>query len=105
MQSQTERWASLHPGTPRTGRILEVSAAYLLPRVGMVLGLAGLVWGANQKFLWVQKPASVTPEFLEEVKRIGPVAQRVNAPPVFLNPFTNRIPGSARGPEDLKKDA
>ena len=28
--------------------------------------------------------------------------QRMNAPPVFLNPFRNRIPGNITGPEDLK---
>ena len=27
----------------------------------------------------------------------------MNAPPVYLNPFTNRIPGSVVGPEDLKQ--
>lgn len=31
-----------------------------------------------------------------------PVQQRMNGPPVYLNPFTNRIPGSILGPEDVK---
>lgn len=41
------------------------------------------------------------PEFLAEAERIGPITQRVHAPPVFRNPFTHNIPGYISGPEDL----
>lgn len=74
MQAQTERWASMHPTTPRTGRILEVSGAYLWPRVVALLGVAGAAWYVNREFFWTQKPDTITPEFLEEVARVGPVA-------------------------------
>lgn len=148
-----ERWTSLHPTTARLGRFSEVPASYLLPRVAGVLALAGVLWYSNSALLWVQKPATLNPEFVAEAKRIGNVAvgagwagwrarcvhaacsaaqagrqaggrtltpamhllhvvprppmpppqQRVNGPPVFLNPFTHRIPGGVRGPEDLLK--
>jgi hypothetical protein len=83
--------------------MMEVPASYLVPRVLAVLGLAGVLVWANSALLWNQKPATLDPAFIAEAKRIGNVAQRVNGPPVFLNPFSNRIPGGVRGPEDLVK--
>ncbi|KAL6747782.1 cytochrome c oxidase subunit [Haematococcus lacustris] len=104
MQSQLERWAHMHPTAPRTGRIHEIPASYLLPRIALIMGLAGVCWWANPKLFWTKKPETLDPEFVAEAKRIGNVAQRVNAPPVFLNPFTHRIPGNMSGPEDVKKE-
>jgi hypothetical protein len=45
---------------------------------------------------------TISKEFREESRKIGMVAQRVNGSPVFLNPFSHRIPGSILGPEDVE---
>jgi hypothetical protein len=42
-----------------------------------------------------------SPEFQARTARVGPVAERTDATPVFLNPIRNRIPGHLRGPNDL----
>ncbi|KAF5831620.1 hypothetical protein DUNSADRAFT_12811 [Dunaliella salina] len=104
-QAQLERWASLTPTTVRSGRMSEVPPSWLVPRVAAFLGLTGLLWWGNYAMFWNQKPVTFDPEFQAEAKRIGNVAQRVNGPPVFLNPFRNRIPGNVTGPEDLQKES
>jgi hypothetical protein len=60
---------------------------------------ATLVWMDGK--LFNTTPASFEPEFQDAARKIGPVAERTNAPPVFLNPMSNRIPGYIRGPDDL----
>ncbi|KAJ9517638.1 hypothetical protein QJQ45_025030 [Haematococcus lacustris] len=74
MQSQLERWAHMHPTAPRTGRIHEIPASYLLPRIALIMGLAGVCWWANPKLFWTKKPETLDPEFVAEAKRIGNVA-------------------------------
>ncbi|GFR46263.1 hypothetical protein Agub_g7816 [Astrephomene gubernaculifera] len=101
-RAQIERWAAEHPSAPRIGKFFEVPNSWVLPRVAAGLAAAGFLCWVNAEYLWLQKPESYTPEFQAEQKKIGEVAQRINASPVYLNPFTNRIPGSILGPEDVK---
>lgn len=101
-KAQLERWALEHPTAPRNGRLFEVPFSYVGPRVAAGIALAGCLWWFNNTFMYTYKPESLSPEFVEEAKKIGNVAQRMNGPPVYLNPFTNRIPGSILGPEDVK---
>jgi len=49
---------------------------YILPRVAATIALAGAIWYTYPSFLWVQKPATLNPEFIAEAKRIGNVAVR-----------------------------
>lgn len=76
-QAQLDRWASLHPTCPRGGKVFEVPLTYILPRVGAVIAAAGALWYANQQLFWVEKPATMNPEFVEEAKKIGSVAVSV----------------------------
>ncbi|EFJ49974.1 hypothetical protein VOLCADRAFT_74015 [Volvox carteri f. nagariensis] len=101
-RAQVERWAAEHPTAPRVGKFFEVPLSYVFPRVAAGLAAAGALWYLNEALFWTHKPESLSPEFLEEKKKIGDVAQRMNGPPVYLNPFSNRIPGSILGPEDVK---
>lgn len=103
-RAQLERWALEHPTAPRTGRFFEVPFSYVGPRVAAGIALAGVMWWVNGALFYTYKPESLSPEFVQEVKKIGPVSQRMNAPPIFTNPFTNRIPGSIIGPEDAKPE-
>ncbi|KAG1663377.1 hypothetical protein FOA52_007114 [Chlamydomonas sp. UWO 241] len=84
---------------------MEVPLSFVVPRVMGVVASAALLWYVAPMVLWTKKPASLDPEFLAEAKRIGNVAQRMHAPPVYLNPFTNRMSGGILGPEDLKDKA
>ncbi|KAG2499460.1 hypothetical protein HYH03_002407 [Edaphochlamys debaryana] len=103
--SQLERWFAEHPSAPRfTGRYNEVPLSYVVPRVGLGLAVAGVMWWLNAQFGQSYRPESLTPEFLAEVKRQGEVAPRMHGPPVYINPFAQKIPGSVRGPQDLNKD-
>ena len=61
---------------------------------------ATLVWMDHK--LFATTPASLEPDFQDAARKIGPVAERTNAPPVFLNPMSNKIPGFIRGPDDLR---
>ncbi|GLC40019.1 hypothetical protein PLESTB_001520000 [Pleodorina starrii] len=101
-KAQIERWAAEHPSAPRVGRFFEVPLSYVVPRVAAGIAAAGALWYLNGAIFWNYKPESLSPEFVEEKKKIGDVAQRMNAPPVYLNPFSQRIPGSILGPEDVK---
>eukprot|EP00195_Chlamydomonas_chlamydogama_P005603 CAMPEP_0202899430 /NCGR_PEP_ID=MMETSP1392-20130828/7661_1 /ASSEMBLY_ACC=CAM_ASM_000868 /TAXON_ID=225041 /ORGANISM="Chlamydomonas chlamydogama, Strain SAG 11-48b" /LENGTH=109 /DNA_ID=CAMNT_0049585605 /DNA_START=50 /DNA_END=379 /DNA_ORIENTATION=+ len=102
-RAQIERWAALQPSCPRSGKLFEVPfTTYTLPRILGIMGLAGVLGYANQAIFWNQKPDTLNPEFVAEAKKIGHVAQRMNAPPVYMDPFHNRIPGSISGPEDAK---
>ncbi|KAG2441537.1 hypothetical protein HXX76_003158 [Chlamydomonas incerta] len=103
-KAQIERWAAEHPTAPRVGRIFEVPLGYVFPRVAAGIAAAGCLWYLNNTFLQTYRPETLSKEFLEEQAKIGEVAQRMNAPPVYLNPFSNRIPGSILGPEDAKHD-
>ncbi|KXZ42719.1 hypothetical protein GPECTOR_122g460 [Gonium pectorale] len=103
-KAQVERWAAEHPTAPRVGRFFEVPASFLLPRLAAGIAAAGALWYLNGAIFWSYKPETLSPEFRAEQKKIGEVAQRMNASPVYLNPFTNRIPGSILGPEDAKDD-
>ncbi|GAX80281.1 hypothetical protein CEUSTIGMA_g7719.t1 [Chlamydomonas eustigma] len=100
-KAQVERWAMDHPTCPRTGHYFEIPLSQTMPRVFAVLATAGVLWWGARELLWYKRPDTLKPEFIEEAKKIGNVAQRMNAPPVFLNPFSNRIPGNISGPEDL----
>ncbi|GIL74653.1 hypothetical protein Vretimale_2304 [Volvox reticuliferus] len=103
-RAQIDRWAAEHPTAPRLGRFFEVPLSYVVPRVAAGMAAAGALVYLNSVIFWNHKPESLTPEFLAEQKKIGDVAQRMNAPPVYLNPFSQRIPGSILGPEDVKSD-
>ena len=46
-------------------------------------------------------PITRTPDWIAAEKRLGPVSERTDAPPVFRNPFRNNIPGNILGPEDV----
>ncbi|MEW5306803.1 MAG: hypothetical protein WDW36_009241 [Sanguina aurantia] len=103
-QSQIERWAN-HHNCPRTGKIFEIPFfTYILPRVGVALAFAGVISYFNPILFWNYKPPDLEPEFRAEVAKIGNVAQRMNGPPVYLNPFRHRIPGNISGPEDVAKE-
>ncbi|KAG2499461.1 hypothetical protein HYH03_002408 [Edaphochlamys debaryana] len=101
-RAQLERWAAEHPTATRTGRFMEPGLGYMLPRVGAAFVVAGALWWFNSQFGQSYRPETLSPEFVAEAKKIGEVATRVNGPPVYLNPFVNKIPGSIRGPEDVK---
>ncbi len=74
MQSQVEIWATYIPSAQRTGKVFEVPASYLVPRIGAAFALAGALWFINPYLTWNKKPETLDPEFLEEAKRIGNVA-------------------------------
>lgn len=103
-QAQLERWYAEHPTAVRRGKIFDVPFSYTGPRIAAAMVLAGAIWWAVPVLTWNHKPETLSPEFVAEAKKVGAVAQRMNAPPVFLNPFTNRIPGGIVGPEDVKMD-
>lgn len=75
---------------------------FLVPAVGVGFAISWFAYYVNRK-LYSTTPKSLTPEFQAEARRIGPVAERVAGPPVFLDPIRHRIPGYIRGPEDLKE--
>jgi hypothetical protein len=47
------------------------------------MGVGVLCLWANRR-LFTTSSSSMTPEFQEAQRKIGPVAERTNAPPVFL---------------------
>ncbi|GBF95451.1 hypothetical protein Rsub_08413 [Raphidocelis subcapitata] len=69
--------------------------------------MLAIATGFSVVALWADRkllhgtPASFSPEFQAAAERIGPVAERTSAPPVFLNPIRRRIPGHLRGPDDV----
>ena len=69
---QVARWASEHPSCPRSGKFFEVPPSYVFSRVGGIfVGAAVLLLSYNFLF---PLPKTMSPEFLAEVKKIGPVA-------------------------------
>eukprot|EP00877_Chromochloris_zofingiensis_P008336 jgi/Chrzof1/3756/Cz13g07220.t1 len=92
--------AALHG--PRRNAYSEIPARFLVPAVGVGFAISWFAYYVNRK-LYSTTPKSLTPEFQAEARRIGPVAERVAGPPVFLDPIRHRIPGYIRGPEDLKE--
>eukprot|EP00798_Chlamydomonas_sp_ICE-L_P011212 gene11212-18834_t len=92
-------WAAMHDTCPRTGRIFEIPLSYTIPRVLAVVTLAGVLSYSIPRFFW-KKPHTMEPEWLKEAEKFKGIATRVHAPPVYLNPFTNKIPGGVIGPED-----
>jgi hypothetical protein len=92
----------IHEGgrLPKTRYLLEVPSSFLMKAcfIGFTLPIA-MLW-LNRR-MYTTTVVSMEPEFQEEARRIGPVAERTDAPPVFLNPITNRIPGWCLGPEDV----
>jgi hypothetical protein len=88
---------------PKTGRFFEVSP---FGRAGAVLLLAsiasaGLMFATTRTFS--PEVPSRSPEWRRRSDAIGPVADRVAAGPVFLNPMRNRIPGYCPTPEDARR--
>lgn len=73
-KAQLERWALEHPTAPRNGRLFEVPFSYVGPRVAAGIALAGCLWWFNNTFMYTYKPESLSPEFVEEAKKIGNVA-------------------------------
>eukprot|EP00775_Hariotina_reticulata_P001767 gene1767-2106_t len=86
---------------PKSGKLLDVPGRF---SGGVVLAACagGLVCMWLNRRLYGTTVDSMTPEFQDAVRRIGPVAERTDAPPVFLNPISNRIPGYYRGPDDIQ---
>jgi hypothetical protein len=88
---------------PRTGRLFEIAP---LGKAGAVVLLSAVV-SAALMFGTVQtltpRPASHSPDFRRRADARGPVADRVAANPIFLNPMRNRIPGHSITPDDARK--
>lgn len=87
--ADAERYRRLRPGATATaGQILEVPLRFSARLVAACAALS--IW-----MIWVDRkvfgttPESLTPDFQERARRVGPVAERVAAPPVFLNPIRN----------------
>lgn len=85
---------------PKTGHLLEIPFSKSVPAMLAVFGLSAISVWAN-KALFNVPPASVSPAFLAEAAEKEGVAERISAPPVFLDPITRGIPGNVRGPDDL----
>jgi hypothetical protein len=64
-------------------------------------GLSAALLYLNDKFL-AKKPETLTPQFRGATERIGPVSERVAAPPGWRNPLRDRIPGGITGPDDQR---
>eukprot|EP00775_Hariotina_reticulata_P007410 gene7410-7619_t len=75
-------------------------ASQTLPKVLIACGLSGLCVYLNSWFNI--PPLTASPVFQAEQARIGMVMTRTDAPPVYLNPISNGIPGNVRGPEDVE---
>ncbi len=73
-KAQLERWALEHPTAPRTGRFFEVPFSYVGPRVAAGIAMAGVLWWVNGALFYTYKPESLSPEFMQEVHKIGPVS-------------------------------
>lgn len=83
----------------RTGKILEVPLSVIAPGLLAAFGLSYVLNKSSQNYSpW---PATFSSEFLAEANKIGNVAQRTEAPAVFLDPIRNGVPGSVLGPDDL----
>lgn len=86
---------------PRNNKFLVYGFGDIGPWLLGSFALSAAVWSWNFYYLRAgSHPHSA--EWLAEAERIGNVVERVNGPPVFLNPMRNRIPGYITGPEDLK---
>ncbi|WIA20985.1 hypothetical protein OEZ85_005322 [Tetradesmus obliquus] len=100
LNQNVPKWCHPNGQLPRTSQFLEVPFRF---SGGMTLAFMGLgvlcIWANRRTF--TSTPVSMSPEFQEAARKIGPVAERAHAPPVFLNPISNRIPGHYRGPEDV----
>lgn len=57
---------------------------------------------ATCRKIYGSTPVSMTPEWRDEARRVGPISVRQHAPPVFRDPIRHGIPGHIRGPEDLQ---
>lgn len=92
----------IHEGgrLPRTRYFLEAPSSFLTKAMLVGLGLSYAALWLNRR-MYTSTVVSMEPEFQEAARRIGPVAERTDAPPVFLNPISNRIPGWCLGPEDV----
>jgi hypothetical protein len=84
----------------RQGRILEVPLSRVVPMVLLMCGISWLGLYVNRK-AYGGSPITMTPDWIAASKRIGPVSERTEAPPVFRDPFRHNIPGYIQGPEDL----
>lgn len=84
---------------PRTGALFEFAPT---GRAGAVV-LASAVLSAGMLWLTAHSFAPVhSADWSRRAEAIGPVADRVAAGPVFLNPMRNRIPGHCPTPEDAR---
>eukprot|EP00882_Tetradesmus_deserticola_P001281 GHRQ01001384.1.p2 GENE.GHRQ01001384.1~~GHRQ01001384.1.p2 ORF type:complete len:122 (+),score=39.74 GHRQ01001384.1:116-481(+) len=93
-------WCHPNGQLPRTPQFLEVPFRFSGGMTLAFMGLGGVLLWANRR-IFSTTVISMTPEFQDAARKIGPVAERSGAPPVFLNPITNKIPGQYRGPEDV----
>jgi len=89
---------------PRTGRLFEFSPT---GRIGAIVLLscvasAGLMAAAERAFS-PTPPPSREEEFVRKAEALGPVAQRICAEPIFLNPMRNGIPGYTPTPADARR--
>eukprot|EP00878_Enallax_costatus_P000418 GHUV01000508.1.p1 GENE.GHUV01000508.1~~GHUV01000508.1.p1 ORF type:complete len:128 (+),score=28.69 GHUV01000508.1:156-539(+) len=95
-------WIHQHGRLPKTKYLLEVPSSFLNKSLLAFLGLSAAALWLNRR-MYTTTVVSMEPEFQAAARRIGPVAERTDAPPVFLNPITNRIPGWCVGPDDVPK--
>eukprot|EP00879_Flechtneria_rotunda_P001991 GHRR01002166.1.p1 GENE.GHRR01002166.1~~GHRR01002166.1.p1 ORF type:complete len:126 (+),score=43.53 GHRR01002166.1:166-543(+) len=85
---------------PRLGTFAEVPFSFWGKVMAAAMTASACLMWANRR-LYTVTVSSMEPEFQDAARKIGPVAERTDAPPVFLNPISNRIPGYYRGPDDI----
>lgn len=85
---------------PKTGKLLDIAFSRVMP---LVLGTMAASYGCLvlNKSAWNVEPVSLSPQWEAEAAKTSGAATRLTAPPVYLNPIRNGIPGGVRGPEDL----
>ncbi|KAI8475946.1 MAG: hypothetical protein J3K34DRAFT_464318 [Monoraphidium minutum] len=86
---------------PMTGNLLEIPFSKVLPSLMSAFAFSGFAIWANKAAFNVA-PASLAPAFLAEAAEKTGIAERISAPPVFLDPISRGIPGSVRGPDDIR---
>jgi hypothetical protein len=85
---------------PKTAKFLEIGLGRVMPLIFATMGVSyGCLW--LNKATWNVPPASLSPQFEAEAAKAGGAAPRLTAPPVYLNPIRNGLPGGIRGPEDM----
>lgn len=97
---QSGAWIHKEGRLPKTNYFMEVPGSFLTKAVLFGVGFSFVAMWLNRR-MYTSTVPSMEPEFQDAARRIGPVAERTAAPPVFLNPITNRIPGWCVGPDDV----